>query len=306
MNKKIAGAIIIVCLIWGYLWVSVKIGLDYLPPFLFSAARLLIGGIALLVLQFFLRRSILPGKKEWGSLFTLSLLMCLGYYGLSTFGMQFVDSGLSSVLVYTMPIMLSVLAHFFSDERLTFNKMMGLLVGTMGLVMIMGPQMLHLKWNTAMFGEMLVLCSAFFWACSNLYTKKVFSGYDKIKLTMWQMLLGGLMLLVISLFTEPVASAQWTSVSVLSTLYNAFFGTAVAFVIWNWILSKIEASVASISIMSVPLLGLFFGWLQLGEEITGNIIAGAGFVCLGILFTSIQFKLKLKKDPKVIARKDWD
>ncbi|MFP7169329.1 EamA family transporter [Terribacillus halophilus] len=55
-------------------------------------------------------------------------------------------------------------------------------------------------------------------------------------------------------------------------------------------MSKIEASIASISLMSVPLLGLFFGWLQLGEEITPNIILGAVLVCIGILLTSIKIK----------------
>ena len=64
MNKNIAGVIVLVCLIWGYLWVPIKIGLEYLPPFLFSAVRLIIGACVLIVLQLFLRKSIFPKKER--------------------------------------------------------------------------------------------------------------------------------------------------------------------------------------------------------------------------------------------------
>lgn len=74
--------------------------------------------------------------------------MCVGHYGLSTFGMQFVDSGLLSVLVYTMPIINCVLAHFFGNERLTTNKVFELIVGAIGLIIILWPKFVPLKWET--------------------------------------------------------------------------------------------------------------------------------------------------------------
>ncbi|WP_160140934.1 DMT family transporter [Bacillus sp. SLBN-3] len=82
--------------------------------------------------------------------------------------------------------------------------------------------------------------------------------------------------------------------SMLALLYSSILGTAVAFVGWNWVLGNIEASIASISLMSVPILGLIFGFIQLHEAITRNVIIGAIFVCLGILFTSLPKKKPLK------------
>lgn len=113
-------------------------------------------------------------------------------------------------------------------------------------------------------------------------------------MTMWQLLMGGLLILIVSLGSEheAIARISLSTSSVLALLYNGILGSAVAFVVWNWVLGKIQASIASISLMSVPLLGLFFGWLQLGEQITSNILIGAVFICLGILFTSIQIKSK--------------
>ncbi|MET1032307.1 DMT family transporter [Domibacillus tundrae] len=295
MNQlKVVSMIALISLIWGYLWVTVKIGLEAMPPFFFASLRLLIGGFVLFIFLLVKRQKILPQKNEWAPFFYLSILMCIGFNALSIFGMKFVDSGLASVLVYTMPIMITLFAHFFLDEHLTLNKVIGLVAGVIGLLFIMGPHLLHLSWNLSLVGQLIILLSAFFWACSSVYTKKIGHAHDKVKMTMWQLLMGGVFILIVSLGSEheAIARISLSTPSVLALLYNGILGSAVAFVVWNWVLGKIQASIASISLMSVPLLGLFFGWLQLGEQITSNILIGAVFICLGILFTSIQIKSK--------------
>lgn len=304
MNKfKVISMIAIISLIWGYLWVTVKFCLEDIPPFFYTSLRLFIGSFVLFLVLLVKGKNLLPQKHEWAPFFSLSLLMCVGYYALSTYGMQFVDSGISSVLVYTMPIFVSILAHFFLDEHLTLNKVIGLIIGAVGLLLIIGPQLLHLSWNLSLVGEIIIIISAFFWACTNLYTKKIGQNHDKLKMTMWQMLLGGVWAMLIALASEhkEISTITLSNTSILALLYSGVLGTSVAFVGWNWVLGKVQASVASIALMSVPLLGLFFGWLQLGEKITSNVIAGAALVCLGILFTSIQ--IKRKKPIKITAKK---
>ncbi|MGX4768117.1 DMT family transporter [Bacillus mojavensis] len=296
---KMISAILLVTFIWGYLWVPTKIGLHYISPFYFTALRLFVGTIPLFIFQIVRKKDWLPAKGDWKKLIIMSLFMCLGYYGLSTYGMQYVNSGLSSVLVYTMPIIISVLAHFFLNERLTLNKSIGLCVGFIGLLLIIGPQILNLKWDSTMFGEIVIILAAFFWACANLYSKKTFSNYDTIKMTSWQMLIGGIFLLIISLSNEPIARTHWTAPLIWALLYNGIMGSAIAFVLWFWILSKIDASIASIALMAVPILGLFFGWAQLHEQLTANVFYGAVFVCLGIFFASVKIKLRTQKQRNV-------
>ena len=163
---KIIISIIMVTFIWGYLWVPMKIRLNYMPPFLFTALRLLIGAIPLFIVQAVRKTKLFPKKADWGKLIIMSTLMCLGYYGLSTFGMQFVSSGLSSVLVYTMPIIISEPAHYFLNERLTAKKTTGFVSGAIGLFIIIGPQIKHLSFDRTVLGEGLIVLAAFFWACA--------------------------------------------------------------------------------------------------------------------------------------------
>lgn len=293
MNIKVISAIGLLCLVWGSLWGLVKHSLQIFPPFLFISVRLILAALTLTVVQFLLRRSILPAQGEWKKLIISSMLICFGFYATQTFAMQFVDSGLSAILVFTMPIFIGILAHYFLNERLTLQKVFGLILGTCGLISILWHQLLDIHFNFILIGQLFLIVSGFFWATTTVYIKKYFAHYDKMKLTIWQMLLGGIMLLLGSLCVEPVDWDIWLNPKNDGLLfYIAVVGTGFAFALWNWIVSQVDAVVASISIMVIPILSLCFGYVIWGEALTFNVIIGAVFICLGILFSSIKFNTK--------------
>lgn len=285
---RILWQIAIITLIWGYTWALIKIGLNSFPPFLFSTLRLMMGGILLVVVLKSFKQSWKPEKKDIPSLLIMGLLMSTGYFGLLTFGMQFVSSGETAILVYSMPILVSLLAHFLLGERLTPLKGAGLFSGVIGLLFVMGPQaFIHQNSNTLL-GQVLILFSALCWALANIYSKKTFANYNKEKMTAWQMIFGSSLLLILSLFTEDFQSIQWTKESILALLFTGVLSSAVAFALWFRVLDKIKASTASMTLMLVPLFGLLFGWLQLGEQITLNQGIGSFFILLGIFLVSFK------------------
>lgn len=130
--------IISVTLIWGYTWVTMKIAITDIPPVLFSALRLFIGAVPLFVILLIKGRKRSIGKENIKHYLVMSLLMGLGYMGVLTYGMQFVDSGKTSVLVYTMPIFVTVISHFKLNEKINVYKMLGLFSGLIGLLFILG------------------------------------------------------------------------------------------------------------------------------------------------------------------------
>ncbi|MCH7293455.1 DMT family transporter [Acinetobacter genomosp. 15BJ] len=291
MNIRVVSAIALLCLVWGSLWGLVKHSLQVFPPFLFISTRLILAALTLMLVQRILKKSILPQHHEWKPLIILSLLICFGFYATQTFAMQFVGSGLSAVLVFTMPIFIAVLAHYFLNERLNTQKILGLILGSLGLVAILWPQLHHVHMNMLLLGQVLLIGSGFFWALSTVYIKKNFATYDKIKLTIWQLLLGGSLMFVMALLFEPVDAQVWLNPLNESALfYIAVVGTGFAFVLWNWIVSQVDTFVASISIMCIPILSLFFGSLIWHEPLTLNILIGAAFICMGIVMSSLKMK----------------
>lgn len=292
MNIRVISAIALLCLVWGSLWGLVKHSLLVFPPFLFISTRLILAALTLMVLQFILRKSILPKQGEWRSLIISSLLICFGFYATQTFAMQFVDSGLSAVLVFTMPIFIGVLAHYFLNERLNAQKILGLVFGSLGLIAILWPQLHHLHMNVSLMGQVLLIGSGFFWAMATVYIKKNFATYDKVKLTIWQLLMGGSAILIGALIFEPIDFKVWLNPLNESMLfYIAVIGTGFAFVLWNWIVSQVDTFIASISIMCIPLLSLLFGYLVWHEPLTVNILIGAAFICLGIFISALKMKI---------------
>lgn len=284
-------AIALLCLVWGSLWGLVKHSLQVFPPFLFISTRLILAAITLMVVQRVIKKSIMPKREEWKLLIILSGLICFGFYATQTFAMQFVDSGLSAVLVFTMPIFIGVLAHYFLNERLNKQKILGLILGTLGLIAILWPQLHDLHMNVSLLGQVLLIGSGFFWAMSTVYIKKNFASYDKIKLTIWQLLLGGSVILVGALMFEPIDAQVWLNPLNESVLfYIAVIGTGFAFVLWNWIVSQVDTFIASISIMCIPILSLLFGYLIWHEPLTLNILIGAAFICSGIVTNSLKIK----------------
>ena len=295
MNLRVIGAIILLCLVWGSLWGLIKHSLQIFPPFLFISIRLILAALTLMVVQLLLRKSVLPAKGEWQKLMISSLMICIGFYATQTFAMQFVDSGLSAVLVFTMPIFIGVLAHYILNERLNMQKMIGLVLGTLGLVAILWPQLHHIHLNLSLIGQVLLILSGFFWALTTVYIKQNFATYDKIKLTLWQLLIGGIVILIGALAFEPVNIKVWMNPLNDSILfYIAVIGTGFAFALWNWIVSQVDTFVASISIMCIPILSLLFGYVLWHEPITINILIGAAFICFGIISSSLNIKMKKK------------
>lgn len=270
------GLMVFLCLIWGFNFVIMKMGNDVFPPVLFAAYRFLLGFIVLLGVAFF-KKTPLPEKKhlKW---YILCGLLQTTYFNIAIqVSLNYISAGLTSVLTYSMPLFLSILAHYFiPGEKLNFSKTIGILLGIMGLFLAMD---IHLGAN--IWAPVLALSSAVTWALSSLIIKKKLQGCDNVQFTTWQMGIGAVGLLLYSVCFENGAS-NWSLMAVLYLLYSGVLASALAFVIWSYVLSKTEASKASISLLTVPVVGTLSGFLFLNEELNLITIIGIALVLTGI------------------------
>ncbi len=179
-----------------------KIAISDIPPFLFSSLRLLIGALPLFVILMIQRKRLFVGKENLKNYLIISFLMAIGYMGILTYGMQFVDSGKTSVLVYTMPIFVTIISHFKLNERINAYKMIGLIFGLIGLLFIIGLEVI--KFDTkVVFGELLILISALSWGSANVFSKLKLKNIDIIHMNAWQLIIGTIFLFIFYLILEP-------------------------------------------------------------------------------------------------------
>ncbi|PLS02663.1 DMT family transporter [Neobacillus cucumis] len=270
------GMMLFLCIIWGFNFVIMKMGNDVFPPVLFAAYRFLLGAIVLFGLTWF-KKIPLPGKRElkW---YILCGFLQTTYFNIAIqISLNYISAGLTSVLTYSMPLFLSLMAHYFiPGERLTAAKTGGILIGILGLFISMD---IHFGEN--IWAPVLALSSAVTWALSSLIFKKNLQGCDTVQFTTWQMGAGAIGLFLYS-FSFEHDQSHWSLMAVVYLLYSGILASALAFVIWSFLLSKLEASKASISLLIVPVVGTLSGFLFLKESLNTLTLIGIILVLTGV------------------------
>ncbi|MBE8952082.1 MAG: DMT family transporter [Quinella sp. 1Q7] len=269
-------ALAAIWLIWGLNWVVMKSANTYFPPILFVAWRFGSGALILLAVAYW-RKIPLPDAKFLPWIILTGLFQLTLNNVTAQVGMQSISAGMAAVLNYTAPLWTAILAHFALNERLTRIKLFGVLLAIVGLYVLMGLQ--GVEDLTSAF---IIISGAVCMACSNIIVKLRLTKCDMVQLTTWQMVFGAAALIIyVTLF--PQGDINWCLPAVLCVLYNGALASALAFFLWNYVLSHIEASTASIATLVAPVVGVLGGVAILGEPFTAYIVLGIVLIFAGIL-----------------------
>lgn len=272
---------VVITMIWGYAWVLMKQILNYMGPFVFSSLRFWTGALFLLLLLLCLGR-LFQKNVPWKALLVLGSLQTTFVFAPVMVAMNFVEAGKTSVLLYTMPIWSTLLASFFLNEKLDRNKVLGMLFGGGGLILIVGLDAFsRLSWSVLL-GEGLILLGALSWSAANVYFRKRFSGQDKLLVSAYQMLFGALGLTVLAALFEWREPVSINGHSLFIIGFTGILASALCFSVWYYILDRLDTYSATFSTLLVPCFGVLFGWLILDEPLTTSLIMGGLLILTGI------------------------
>jgi drug/metabolite transporter (DMT)-like permease len=281
--------LIFVIITWGYSWVLMKIGLNYMGPFTLAAWRCTIGGLAMVPLLY-VKGISLPRRGTWLDYTMVGLFQTTGMFAFMLYGMKFVSAGKTSVLLYTMSIWTSLLAHFYLKERLTALRWLGIASGGVGILCILGWDVLVNQDLEILFGEFLIILGAVSWAIANIIIKKQMPNENAYMVNGLQMPIGTLGLALLALPVEGLWHIKWTWVSISVILFTGIIASTINFTIWFYLLKKLDTHTATSATMLVPVFGLLFDWLQLGKTLDTGIIVGGVLVLAGIYQVSKRQK----------------
>ena len=284
-DKAALAAFAFLALVWGYNWVAVKVALDYAAPFVFAAERCLGGGLCLLLLLLVFRKPFWP-RHPWRTLL-LGLLQTALFTGCTTWALVHGGAGKSAVLVFTMPFWLLLLAPLFLHERLRGLQWLAVVLAFTGLMLIFAPW----RHGADLSSAALAIGGGIAWALSVLVVKRipVTGSWDLLSLTGWQMVLGSLPLILLAWWV-PGRGTDWTPVYVAALAYNVVFATALAWLLWLFIVGRLPATVSGLSSLIIPVVGVLSGWLQLGERPSAEEAAGMLLVFSALLLLPFAAK----------------
>jgi drug/metabolite transporter (DMT)-like permease len=283
---------LILSLIWGSTWSFIKVGLRDLPPITFAAVRFLIAAVILWLIVV-LRRSAIPRtRRDWLIMAWTGLIAFTVNYGLIFWGEQYIASGLAAVLQATIPAFGLVIAHFYLPaERMTMRKLAGVVIGIAGVGLIFYDQ-LKIEGVAALWGSAALLMSSICAAYSNVLVKAHCRHLDPAALAGGQMLCGLAPLLVFgALWEGNPFLLRWTEPAVFSILYLALVGSALAFLLYYWLVRKIEVTKTMLIALVTPVIALLIGVIRLDEEVSWRVGTGSAAILSGISLILVQRKL---------------
>ena len=179
MGKSSKGilAVMLAVFIWGSSYVVLKIGLEEIPPITFGLLRGIIASVFLYIIILFRKETKLllkVLKKDLSSAFSLGLVGIFLFNIIQNYGIPKTTSSLASVLININPLFILILAVLFLKEKFSINKLIGLVVGFlgMGFIVLSGEDIKALTQSQSFVGNGLMIATAFIWAVYSVLNKK--------------------------------------------------------------------------------------------------------------------------------------
>lgn len=285
-------AIAIICtFLWGSAFPAIKVGYELFDiasndvgtKLIFAGYRFFLAGIFILIIKLAMKESIFNlNLKDIKELTILGLGQTTLQYIFFYLGMTYTTGVRGSIINGTGTFFSIILAHFiYKNDRLNFNKVIGCVVGFLGVIIVNLGGSSVLEGGISFRGEGFIMLAAFMLSISSIYSKKISQNKDAYLLTAYQLSIGGLVLTIIG-YVLGGSLRNFTFISTFLLIYMALL-SSVAFALWSQLLKYNKVGVISVFNFLIPVFGTILSAIVLKENIFDiKILISLLLVCLGI------------------------
>lgn len=296
---RAVAALLLLAVIWGYNWVVMKVALQYSTAAQFAAMRTMGGAIFLMGVMVMMRKPLRP--REVPSTILIGLLQTTGFTGFIIWALVEGGAGKTSVLSFTMPFWVLLLAWPLLGERIRGLQWGAVLLALAGIVGILQPW--HLQGSKVSMG--LAVMSGICWALSVVLHKKLTQrvpDLDLLSFCTWQMFFGSIpiVLFVLGDLDKPI---HWTPTYAVALVYSVILANALGWTIWLYALQRLPAGVASMNSMLIPVIAVLSAWVQLGER--PSLLEATGMLCIAAALLLISW-LNIRRHERIDAAMGQD
>lgn len=288
-------------LLWGSNFLLIAVALDAFVPTQIMAARLVLGAVALLAILLLGGQRLPSGLGVWKHLLFAAVVGNVVPYYLFAWAEQTVTSSLAGVLNATTPLFtLAIAVASRQEARVTIDRVAGLAIGFLGVVVIMAPWQEGALGTVA--GQIGVLAASACYGVVFVYQRRFLTGRGTppLALATGQMVAASV---VVVLATPLIVAAPvtWDPLPVLSLVVLGVLGTGLAYAINFRLIQDEGATNASTVTYLLPVVAVVLGALFLAEQITVNVVAGTAVVFVGIALAQQRVRLPLRRPAAVAA-----
>jgi drug/metabolite transporter (DMT)-like permease len=278
---------------WGCSFLFMKLIAGDLPPLVIASIRATLAALALMAFVVVLRQSVLPKGREWQDWLVLGTVNGWIPNILVAFALERLDSGPAALIQASTPLMTAVLGHLFlTQERLTMDRVVGILIGFLGVTILIGPKALDGTGTALAVAAMLVM--SFGYAAGNIYTRMI-PRAEPIRLALGQQAASAVISTILMLaWLGP--SAYRPAVSHAGPLLAlALFSTALPIWLFMRMITRTSSTRAAMTGYLVPATAVTMGVLVLGEPIVPRQILGGLIVLIGVAIVTGLVRLPIRR-----------
>ncbi len=277
--------LILLSVLWGGSFFFMKVSLAELPTLTIVFCRVAFAALALGMLLKVIGQSLPRGFKLWQAFFIMGFINNLVPFSLLVWGMTEISSGLASILNATTPVFTILVAHFMtSDERISINKIIGVLLGIAGVIVLIGVDAMS-GFDQSVLAMLACLGAALSYGLAAIFGRKFKAMQVKpVSVAFGQVTASSFLLLPVALLADSPWTLALPSLFTWSSLLAlGVLSTALAYVLYFQILSRTGATNIALVTLLVPVSAIFLGWLILDETLSFNHMLGMLLIALGLL-----------------------
>jgi drug/metabolite transporter (DMT)-like permease len=294
---------IIACLLWSTAYAGIKLGLQYDTPLHFAGIRFIISG--LLILPFTVKPSsyfklIRDNRKV---VFSVMVLQTLINYSLFYMGLNLVPGALGAVIVGSQPLVTAVVAAMMhEEEKLTKNKIVTIIFGISGVILISaGRQAFRIGTALEFLGVILILAANIATATSNVIVSLKSKGMNPLVISSFSLGIGGLILYLVSIPVEGYEQVHRPMVYWFDLAWLSFM-SAFAFSLWYKLLQRPGVKVSELNLWKfiIPVVGAVLSWLLVpGEKPEWLTICGMIIITCSLILFFLNIRKASRKPIEV-------
>jgi drug/metabolite transporter (DMT)-like permease len=289
MKTKELAALLGLAALWGASFLFIRIASPVLGPFLTIQGRVGIAAAALIVYIAFIQHR--AGFRQWWKQYLIiGALNAAIPFTLIASAELHLNASIAAILNSMTPLFTALVVWVWMKEKLTLRKWLGIFIGIAGVVILVG-------WSPIPFTPVVIaaiflsILSTVFYALAGVYAKKTFAGVPPLSLAVGQQMGATVVLLPFTLFNLPASTTKVSTVVIFSVLGLALLCTAIAYLLYFYLIANVGPTKTLSVTFLIPLFGMVWGTVFLGEKITAGMMAGL-LVILGSIFLISDLKIR--------------
>lgn len=280
--------------IWGSTYLLNKIAVSELAPFMLAAIRFITAGVIIFIIAKIMEIPLAITPKQLKNTIIAGFLFLTFGNGVVVWALKYVDSGFAALEISAQPLVILLLMRIFQGKKIKPMSFVGVVLGIIGIYLLVSQKEVVTQ-EGSIIGMVMIFFCMLSWAYGSLFVGKADLPSNYFVNTGYQMVTGGVMLLVFSLvFGENWSLPNnWSTSVQVSMILLILFGSIVAFTSFNYLLKTVSPEKVATSTYVNPIVALLLGWYFLKEQISDQSIVAASLMLTGVYFINTKKKLIL-------------